>query len=110
MKGFTREMLDWFMGGDTGISSETIMYFCVTGDLPKRRSCPPSDPSDFGRCHRLIEEFPQIKKEFRRIKTYSQQWGRLIDHWDELTALYLEEKASGSCPKLYKRMKELQNG
>lgn len=36
-------------------------------------------------------------------------WAKLVDAWDELEALYLEEvpKGTGRAPKLYARMREL---
>ena len=36
-------------------------------------------------------------------------WKAYVKHWSELVALWNEESPSGKCPKLYIRMKDLQN-
>lgn len=50
--------LFWALSGDTGVSSETLA--CHMLEYPqKRRSSPPSDASDRGRCIRLLELIPE---------------------------------------------------
>src|SRR5271154_1854162 len=47
---------EWFASWDTGTSSITL-YAIISGKpvMPSSRPEPPSDPSDFGRCYRLLK-------------------------------------------------------
>ena len=95
----------WLLSNDTGISSETI----CTVMLGEEHSHPdyPHDPSDFGRCYRLLSHFPEWKDRLQEVADRYPIWGPLVSEWDELTELYLEELPSNRAPKLYARMKEL---
>lgn len=100
----------WIRGYDTGISSKVIFSVMTSrgvGYTSTRGNNHPYDPDDFGRCYRLLEKFPEWRERLHEVKEQSPQWSVLIDHWDELETLYLEEKPAGKAPKLYKRMKEL---
>lgn len=95
---------DWIGCGDTGLSSIAI-WAHFTGAA--RGMDAPLDPSDFGRCHRLLAKFPEWRARIGEMAGY-RPWKRLAPRWDELEALFLEEKPSGSAPKLYALMKELR--
>lgn len=104
--------LAWMNGVDTGTSSKTI--FSVLAKHPGREfvlgrwgANVPHDPADFGRCHRLLVLFPEWRARLPEVVARYPAWSGLVEHWDELTALFLEEAPSGKCPKLYKRMQEL---
>lgn len=99
---------DWLMGRDTGISSATI-YAAITGARsPYSRLDVPYDPSDFGRCYRLLKLFPDWRTQLHKTITICKRWKPFVKAWDELTALYEEELFKGdTAPKLYKRMREL---
>lgn len=107
--------LAWLWSTDTGISSETI-YFALASkgqdELLARdfRVGYPHDPDDFGRCHRLLERFPEWRTRLDEVKHTCVEWAYFAPHWPELTALYLEELPSGSCPRLYDRMQEIIEG
>jgi hypothetical protein len=107
------DVLGWLLySNDTGISSET-MYTAITGQpilRPHWAPGVPHDPSDFGRCYRLMKTMavhgwhqwlPKVSEKF-------PEWTPFIDAWDELTALYESEYASGQCPKLYARLQALR--
>lgn len=99
----------WLRNGDTGLSSETI-WSVMMGQYPSRqhwRPTTPSDPSDFGRCYRLLEVMPEWRGRLEEVAEKYPEWRGLVDAWDELTALYEEELPSGTAPKLYERMHEL---
>ena len=103
---------NWMFGDDTGLSSMFMArMFMFSGREKKNVTHPhyPYDPSDFGRCHRLLEAAPALRTRLSELKGNSPVWDRYIDHWDELTTLYLEELPNGTAPKLYDRMKQLQN-
>ena len=98
----------WIRSGDTGTSSKTIWY--VMMGLPWADSwgpSPPWDPDDFGRCYRLLVEFPQWRERLGEVAARYRSWGPLVREWARLTDLYEEEAPSGTAPKLYAAVKEL---
>jgi hypothetical protein len=73
---------------------------------PKYGYGPPSDSSDFGRCYRLLELFPEWRPMIKKMSRKGRVWKNLVDNWDELERLYIKELPSGNAPKLYAKMKE----
>lgn len=70
----------------------------------------PHDPSDLWRCIKLLQSVPQLVPELPRMANYSPHWRVLVEHWDELTQLFEQERAGRdewSAPKTYNRMQEL---
>ena len=91
-------------GPDMGVSSITMLCSCIglknNGSFGNGH---PADPSDFGRCYRLLERNPELKANIGRLKKF-KGWQPLIENWDELVRLWEEESPSGRCPKLYALM------
>jgi hypothetical protein len=103
---------EWLRGPDTGLSSRTIIgaltgngYALGWGGVIE--TTVPMDPSDFGRCYRLLKLFPDLRARLPEVAEKHWQWRGLVDAWPELEALYEEELPSGKCPKLYARMREI---
>lgn len=105
------DLLKWALSDDTGVSSETIVRIAV-GVKPAKGDCydAPYYSSDFGRCYRLLKQFPELKKKMHVVAKKCKAFAPLVAHWDELTALWEEESNNGTvrAPKLYARMKELR--
>jgi hypothetical protein len=99
---------EWLRGGDTGTSSLTIWHV-MTG-LPVDRVGEPIDPSDFGRCYRLLKLFPDWRPRLPEVaaKYPDSPWPALVREWDRMTALYEEELPKGTAPKLYALMKRFR--
>lgn len=99
---------DWADGPDAGISSKTIVR-AITGAsvIRWRMEGVPLDPSDFGRCVRVLERFPELKPQLHVVAEKYPEWRGLVDAWPELEALYAEELPTGKAPKLYARMQAL---
>lgn len=101
---------EWYRSTDTGTSSETI-WSVMTG-FPVQRDGYPLDPSDFGRCHRLLEKFPEWRARLPEVaeRFPDTPWPVLIREWDALTALYLRElqNPDGMAPALYALMRHLR--
>ena len=101
---------EWLRGPDTGTSSKTICGVMIGNRYVHGNVFhePPLDPDDFGRCYRLLRAFPEWRARLPEVAAAYPEWAGLVDAWDELTALYEEERASGTAPKLYARMQELR--
>jgi hypothetical protein len=98
----------WIVGRDTGSSSQTI--WAVMMGAESAYASYPYDPADFGRCYRLLALIPEWRVALDRVaRAYPKTaWKSLVKHWDELTELYEVEAPSGTCPRLYARMRELR--
>lgn len=55
----------------------------------------------------MLEAIPEWRGRIHEAADLSPQWAVLLEHWDELEALYREEEPSGIAPRCYARMKEL---
>lgn len=96
----------WWNGPDTGASSKAICAK-LAGWTHEQRASTPLDPSDFGRCHRLLKAIPGWRARIGEMADVPG-WAGLVEAWDELEALYEEELPSGNAPKLYARMREIE--
>jgi len=103
---------EWILSEDTGRSSKTIwavmMEVIKTPQRCNYRYDIPNDPSDFGRCYRLLMHFPEWIKRLNEMSIIFPKWKPLIDNWNELVMLWIKENPSGKCPMLYNRMSELK--
>jgi len=95
--------IEWLLSGDTGISSKTILAV-MTGskktdsfgiDVPR-------DSSDFGRCYRLLQLFPEWRVRLPEVAEAYPIWSPMVAAWDELSAMYEESPRN-----MYGRMCEL---
>lgn len=100
-----KHAITWITSDDTGVSSRTI-WGVMMGAMPSMIDVP-HDPSDFGRCHRLLTLMPEWKARLGEVADALPAWGPLVKAWDELETLYCEECGTGFCRKLYNRMQEL---
>ena len=103
----------WLLDGDTGLSSLALASFYLTagngGECASRLETP-SDPSDFGRCVKFLENCIDKNHQHDLIYAIGQvtkNWKRVQDEWFVLMKLYDEEKNQTSAPKLYKFMKKI---
>lgn len=98
---------EWLRSRDTGISSRTICAVLSGRPVIENRPGYPMDPSDFGRCYRLLKLFPQWLPRLGEVADRYPEWRPLVEAWDELTALYEKEMHKDRSPMLYARMQEL---
>ena len=107
--------LAWIAGDDTGSSSKAIWAHMMGIEKRGAAADYPRDPDDFGRCYRLLALLPLWRLRIGEMARYGPAWAVLAGAWDELTALWEEEigpgaeRRYGRAPKLYARMKELQD-
>lgn len=104
-------VLAWLAGGDTGLSSRSIVAVMernpVVHATNGNRVEYPRDPDDLGRCIWLLDLEPSYRTRLREMSAYGWQWAVLVEHWNELETLYREEEPSGRAPKCGARMMEL---
>lgn len=94
--------ITWFStSGDTGISSETIWSVMTGFPVKKWSSTIPVDPSDFGRCYRLLIQFPEWAERIQEVADRHEEWQPLVDQWDELVHLYERDMHTGKSMELY---------
>jgi hypothetical protein len=94
-------IINWFVTGDTGVSSEAIVAQMMGIETGRTWGDHPHDCGDFGRCYKLLEAVPEFKPRINEMAKRSNEWAALVEHWDELTELYATD---GKC---YERMKEI---
>ena len=58
----------------------------------------PLDPSDLGRCLRLLDAVPEWKPGIRVMARESPEWDALTARWADLEALFLAEGGSLNPP------------
>ena len=98
----------WLESDQTGLSSRFMAVVLAQRVVPGLDYAHPHDPADFGRCLGLLAACPELRQRLPKIAETSVEWARLVEHWDELEALYHQEAPTGSqCPQLYQRMKTL---
>ena len=103
----------WAISGDAGISSKTIILVLRGVDLlGTTPPSPPHDPSDFGRCLRMLQQFHWLRPFLPMVAAKYPEWSGLIAHWNELEAEYVaaDESGTGQAPEMYRRMRELLEG
>lgn len=83
------KVIEWLMGYDTGISSKA-MVSVFTGKAAKGLwdMDTPRDPDDFGRCYRMMNQFPEWYSRLDEIPEVFPNWGPMIGAWPELCAMY----------------------
>lgn len=103
----------WAAGRDTGSSSLTMGAIMMGADPKDLRSgSHPRDPSDLGRCLRLLALIPEWRADLDKMRGVSPAWAALVDHWDELATLMADEvgidwSKGKIAERTYDRMKEV---
>jgi len=111
-----KRIIMWLLTGERGVSSNTICYV-LSGTwkwgMPVRGALGlgdiPCDPSDFYRCHMLLEVIPEWRERLHEVGEVFPRWKPIIKQWDELTRLYEIEKNDTSAPLLYDQLYKLNN-
>lgn len=101
----------WLATGQTGTSSMTMALWLCFNERYKH-ACHPLDPADFNRCLLLLEAAPRLRERMGAMRGLSRDWEALIDRWDEIEALFLEEAGLGwtkknRAPRTYNFMNEV---
>lgn len=111
MADILRRYADWASGHDTGSSSKAIALHMVGGTC---NGAYPLDPSDLGRCLRLLDKFPEWRSRLTEMARYDKIWAAYSERWDDLQKLFIQEVGSltpaygSSAPETYALMKSIQ--
>ncbi|SAL01580.1 hypothetical protein AWB80_08158 [Caballeronia pedi] len=107
-----RKLGNWLLSGDTGVSSETMAAIALgatsLGGKHHYRGDAPHDPSDFGRCYRLVINVPEIREFFPRIAKKVKPFAGILREWDDLVRIYERDKPMGRSDELCRRIQELR--
>lgn len=98
----------WMENGEHGTSSKT-MFNVLSDDLyiENRHQSHPSDPDDFRRCYKLLQEVPQFRLKLGRMSQKTKVWGNLIENWDALEGMLIEQMETKEANGMYEFMKKL---
>lgn len=101
-----RDGLKWFFSNSVGMSSRAILSKML--DVGKETSYP-HDPSDFERCHRILQLFPEWRDRITEMADVSPEWAALAREWDTLERMYIDamENGTGKAPEMFKLMCDL---
>ena len=74
--------IKWLLSEDTGLSSEAICRHMLIGK--QRYADYPSDPSDIGRCFRLLALIPEWESRICEMAAYGAAWISLSEQWQQI--------------------------
>jgi len=112
-----KKVVEWLINGETGVSSEilasTFLGIKVNNKFGMRA---PSDPSDFCRCLKLIQEIPEIRTILPEVAKLTPKWKKFVKNWDELEKSFMDEVPGWitgkdifvKAPKTYALMRRLE--
>lgn len=84
------KILKWFLSGDTGLSSKALAS-CFLGHDYEDQYFAPRDPSDVGRCLRLIRIVPEIRRCVDILAKKHKIWALVAPHWDAIEKSMIDE-------------------
>lgn len=76
------KVIDWLASGETGNSSKSLAFEYL-GSAYSRIDAP-HDPSDLGRCLRLIDKVPAVRKAVDALALKHPRWAIAAKAWDEM--------------------------
>jgi len=104
----------WMVNGETGASSKCMAGVAMGGTGMDKYGFInyPHDPDDLNRCIKLVKAAPEVRDAFPKIAALNAKWAVIIEHWDELVAMFHDEAGEDwakrvSAKKTYARMAEL---
>jgi hypothetical protein len=96
----------WLQHGERGLSSETMFHTLYYGRPSSHRNHP-HDPGDFKRCLGLLRMVPEWKDDLNKMRSVSEVWDRLVEHWDILTRMYEDIQKDKDSSQMFVFMQSL---
>ncbi|HCM62750.1 MAG TPA: hypothetical protein DIT05_09425 [Morganella sp. (in: Bacteria)] len=90
----------WLASHDTGMSS-LYMASVLSGEACSSGFAFPWDPSDLGRCIRLVDAVPEMEGFINKMLSHGPEWTAVVNNWDAWKKLYHAEDGEN----LYREMK-----
>lgn len=110
----TENVRRWLSGGERGISSETMVE-CMCGLPPgmltgRSGQCHPFDPSDFGRCVKLLRSAPELRPLLPKMAEAGPIWAAMVECWERWEQMYDEamRRPDKMARELYDEMKAVR--
>lgn len=94
MKTDEQRAIAWLLSEDTGTSSTSILAHMLGEHYEDVDA--PHDPSDLGRCVRLLALFPAWVPRMGEMAKYGPAWAGLVEDWQKIVDLYHAESAQHS--------------
>lgn len=100
----------WVASDDTGESSLYMagvlgpyVGFGKASNLGHHGNAYPRDPSDFGRCVRLLDAAPELRQYLDRLEgvEHGPAWNAIAREWATLEAWYREDLYTGRSERLF---------
>ncbi len=107
-----QKVINWFLNGNTGVSSESLVAIAFDVDKTKRFGLDyPHDNSDFRRCCELLWSIPELKPMIEENIDKHPKIKHIYDRFDEWEPLLIAQLngCEESGLKLYSLMKEAQD-
>lgn len=104
-----KELLDWALNGNTGLSSKTMARNLVDTYNGEQEQEIPYDISDLERCIKMVQACPSTRPFLNKISKKLPYYKPLIERFEHLESLhkeYTKEKTKGIA---YERFKEGYN-
>lgn len=103
----TDRAIHWLISGDTGLSSVAILRHMIGADGDKESY--PRDPSDLGRCLRLLEHMPEWGERISEMSEHGPEWAGLVSRWQSIRSTMIREVGidwshGGRAPETYRAM------
>jgi hypothetical protein len=101
---------NWPESRDTGVSSATIFHVFAGKSVYGQSRDVPHDPSDFGRCYRLLKLTAEYQWRERLCEVSDQYpaWLPFVREWNRLTEMWEEALKTGNCKTMYEFMQTLR--
>jgi hypothetical protein len=102
--------IQWLLGNDSGVSSQTILLVMTeTPEVDGFDPDVPHDPSDLGRCVRLLDHFPDWRPRLPEMAARYPDWAPFVRDWEALEAEYrrVVDRRRKHAPALYAHIRSL---
>lgn len=86
-----KKIADWLVGPDTSGASSTMAAIALGLSDPTKMYggfFVPKDSADFGRCKKLVEQIPEIRKAFSNIERAHRPFAPYIENFDALCLMH----------------------
>lgn len=100
-----RDVLRWALTPGAGVSAKTIAWRFLGWSPPGCLRGYPADTCDFGRCLRLIRQFPAARAAVTDLGKgdglWCRRWRWFDRHWDALAVLHDDDPTwGGACNRM----------